>query len=167
MKEVDSYGDMNLEELYDYKNRYIDIVKLGITYELNNTNDVRLSQNIKEQLGISLLYDELYDLYSKQSQIISLNANIEEKKNDMKQIEQDKKVNSFLQIIAILFSISAINGIVELLYEIEVQSVIVFPIGLAKLIWSIVIIGLILYYYQFISRKPKVKRNPPDDENFI
>ncbi|MBE0450716.1 MAG: hypothetical protein IBX70_07710 [Clostridia bacterium] len=181
IKKNDSYSDLNIKQINEYKNRYIDIMKIDINYELLEPYEVNLANLIREKLGIDTLNQELKLYYEKQFNIAQFNTQIMEKNKEeddkrKKHIEKEekdkkeeeykrkerieneaaKKLNNFLTIITILFAIPTVNEVVDMLYNLDGIKLIYFPIGYAKPISCLIIGAIILTYFNKLNKSSRL-----------
>lgn len=153
LKELNYNNSKSIEDLINFRNKYLDIIKLNLGYELFRPEEAQSAEHIKDVLRINYIHSEITTLFEKYFQISRLDKEVEEKRKQIKEQEKDRRFNKLIQIVTLILAIPAITQIIDILYIVEIKKIIFFPIGLAKLIWVILISILILVFFYKINNK--------------
>lgn len=138
-KKIEKYGDMSVNDLLGLKNSLISTIDCDLMYDFSYIKEEASSKTIWNCIHSNSYLEELEKVYARIEQELLT-------KEQRNREHRQRRFDTRIQIITLFLTIPSVNAIVDILYQIDCKNPIIFPIGIAKILWIIVtlIVSLIV-----------------------
>jgi len=135
IQKIEKYEEKSVNELLELKGSLISTIDSDLLYDFSYIKEAVSSKTIWECINSNLYINELKRVYDRiEQELLTKEQRIRE--------SIQRKFDKRIQIITLILTIPSVNAIVDILYQIEWKYPIIFPIGIAKLLWIIITLAI-------------------------
>lgn len=126
-KEIEKYADVSVNDLFELKSSLISTIDCDLVYDFLHLNEGAASRTIWNCIHSDQYIEELEKVYAR----IEKEITTREQRNRER---QQRRFDTRIQIITLILTIPSVDTIVDILYQIDINNPIIFPIGITKAI---------------------------------